>query len=484
MTVRTRFAPSPTGELHLGNARIAVLNWLYARHCGGRFILRIEDTDVDRNLPGAEDEITSSLRRLGVTWDEGPDVGGDLGPYRQSERASIYANQAQRLIDMGLAYRCFCSPLELEARKEAALARGDQPLYDGTCRNLTPDQQERLVRLGVKPSVRFRVRDEPVVVSDVVRGEIHFDAQEFGDFVILKSDGLPTYNFAVVVDDGAMLISHVIRGVGHLANTPRQVMLYRALHEKPPVFIHVPHVLGPDGSALSKRYGARSLRGYLEAGYHPHALVNYLSLLSWSSPSGEEVLPPERLIDEIDLNRVGASAVRLDPDKLEWLSGEQIRGMAVEELADRLADKLRPATRMALGSDLVRIAAALQERLTTFGDATRFLSQFQPPEPMRWDQEALDTLNQPDTLRTLEAVLAMLRCVEDWDGDTALTALRQAGKGVGAKGRSLFMPVRAAITGATQGPELADVLAVQGRTTTLRVLEEACALLKPSQDTR
>jgi nondiscriminating glutamyl-tRNA synthetase len=478
MTVRTRFAPSPTGELHLGNARIAVLNWLYTRHSGGRFILRIEDTDVDRNILGAEDEIMNSLRRLGTKWDEGPDVGGDFGPYRQSARTSIYSEYAQDLVDSGAAYRCYCPPEDLEAKKEAALARGRRPVYDGKCRNLTNEQDEKLRELGLKPSIRFIVPRGPVIVRDVVRGEIVFEAEEFGDFVILKSDGLPTYNFGVVVDDSAMLISHVIRGVGHLANTPRQIMLYRALHKEPPQFIHVPHVLGPDGAALSKRTGARSLREYLDEGYHPDAIVNYLSLLSWSSPSGDEILPPERLIEEVDLNRVGASDVRLDPEKLEWLSGEYIRRMSTQDLADRIADRLGSKTGQLSTGDLLRMAGAIQERITTFDGADRFLYQFVPPDPMRWDPEAEESLRAPGVDRTLEAVLATLRRVEDWDGETALTAVRVAGKEVDAKGRALFMPVRAAITGATQGPELIDIFDIQGKATTLRVLEQACDLAK------
>jgi nondiscriminating glutamyl-tRNA synthetase len=481
MTVRTRFAPSPTGELHLGNARIAVLNWLYARRSDGRFILRIEDTDVERNVAGAEDEIMTSLRRLGIDWDEGPDVGGEFGPYRQSERTSIYEDYAHGLLDSGSAYRCYCTPEELEAKKQAALARGRQPVYDGKCRDLTPEEGEKLRRSGLKPSIRFLVPKGPVVVEDVVRGEIEFDADEFGDFVILKSDGHPTYNFGVVVDDSTMRISHVIRGAGHLANTPRQVMLYRALREPSPTFIHVPHVLGPDGAALSKRTGARSLRQYLDEGYHPDAIVNYLSLLSWSSPSGDEVLPPSRLIEEIDLDRIGSSDVRLDPDKLEWLSGEYIRGMDIEELADRIEARTGSGVQGLPRETRVRIVKATQERITTFGGVDRFLPQFQPPDPMRWDEHAEDSLRAPGVHRTLEAVLATLRRVEDWDGETALTAIRVAGNEVDAKGRSLFMPVRAAITGATQGPELIDIFDVQGKATTLRVLEQACAWAKQAE---
>jgi nondiscriminating glutamyl-tRNA synthetase len=475
MTVKTRFAPSPTGELHLGNARIAVLNWLYAQHCTGRFVLRIEDTDVDRNLPGSEDEIMDSLRRLGVGWDEGPDVGGAVGPYRQSERASLYREYAEKLLKAGATFHCYCQPDELESKKEAAIARGARAVYDGTCRHLTPDQEARHREQGIVPAIRFMVPAEQVVINDVIRGTIVFDPDEFGDFVIMKSDGTPTYNFAVVVDDCGMAITHVIRGAGHLANTPRQVMLYHALDMEPPTFVHVPHVLSPDGSGLSKRHGARSLREYLDEGYHPDALVNYLSLLSWSSPSGDEVLPPERLIDEIDLSRLGASDVRMDPDKLEWLSGEYIRRMSPEALAERLAEHLDRESYPDRDDHRVRIARAIRERITTFGGGARFLPQFYPPDPMSWTPEALEAIQAPEASRTLEAVHKALESVEGWNGDAVIAAIRAAGTEAEVKGKKLFMPVRAAVSGSTQGPELGDIFEIQGRDTCLRVFEQARA---------
>lgn len=479
-TVRTRFAPSPTGELHLGNARIAVLNWLFARHAGGSFVLRIEDTDLERNLPGAESEIASALRRLGIDWDEGPDIGGPHGPYHQSERTSVYRDRAERLLRSGAAYYCFCTQEQLDLKKEEARRRGERPGYDGTCRRLSQADVDRLRREGGKPSIRFNVPAGETLIQDAIRGEVRFGAEEFSDFVILKSDGLPTYNFAVVVDDSAMRISHVIRGAGHLANTPRQVMLYHALQEPVPQFVHVPHVLSPDGSPLSKRTGARSLRQYLDQGYHPDALINYLSLLSWSSPSGDEVLPPERLIAEIDLNRLGASDVRLDPDKLEWLSGEHIRRMTPEALTKRISEHLEDSE-LLRGERLAHVAAAIQERITTFTGANELLPQFRPPDPMRWSDAALEELEEwPEVPETLGAVRDALYGVEDWSGDVAMLAVRTAGQKVGIKGRRLFMPVRAAVSGATQGPELADIFEIQGKATTLRVLEQALAHLEAS----
>ncbi len=324
--------------------------------------------------------------------------------------------------------------------------------------------------------MRFVVPPEPIVVNDVVRGSIVFDAREFGDFVILKSDGLPTYNFGVVVDDAGMGISHVIRGVGHLGNTPRQLMLYHAIGEEPPIFVHVPHVLAPDGSPLSKRHGARSLGDYLDRGFHPEAIINYLSLLSWSSPSGEEILPPDQLIAEIDLARLGASDVRLDPDKLEWLSGEYIRRMTPEAVAARLAEFLDPSVFPDRDGHRTRIARAVRERITTFPAAARFLPQFYPPDPMVWTEEALTVLQAPNVAPLLRAVNQAMEKIAEWSGEAAVAAIRSAGKQTGVKGRDLFMPARAALSGTTQGPELADILEVQGKATALRVLDQSVAV--------
>ena len=295
--VRTRFAPSPTGELHAGNVRIAVLNWLVARHHHGDFILRIEDTDADRTVAEAEARIMEDLRWLGLDWDEGPDIGGPHAPYRQSERLDRYDQRARELLDAGAAYRCFCTPEALQQAREAARAAGRSPRYPGTCRALSEEEAAR--RAGTEEhTLRLRTPDEgEVAVDDVIRGRVTFDASEIGDFVIRRSDGLPTYNFAVVVDDAAMAVSHVIRGAGHLSNTPHQLLVYRALGEPSPTFAHAPTVLGPEGGKLSKRTGARPLRTLREEGLHPDGVVNYLSLLGWSSPSEDEVLTRARLSD-------------------------------------------------------------------------------------------------------------------------------------------------------------------------------------------
>lgn len=474
MTVRTRFAPSPTGELHLGNARTAILNWLYARHEGGRFVLRIEDTDVERTVSGAEAEILRSLEWLGLDPDEGPHRGGPYAPYRQSERGAIYRDFAARLLERGAAFHCYCSPQVLDQKRKAALQRGESPRYDGSCRELTPSQERRFLDSGVLPSVRFRVRSGSVRVRDLLKGELDFDGEEQGDFVVLKSNGLPTYNFAAVVDDLVMEISHVIRGIGHLANTPRQVLLYEALDAVPPTFVHIPHVLGPDSEPLSKRRGAPSLADCRREGYHPDAILNYLSLLSWSSPSGEEFLDRARLIREIDLRRIGARDAVLDPQKLRWMSGKHIQSMPRAELATRLAEYAGRAGASASPDDWLKIAEALRDRLAMFADVREYLPQFFPPEPPTYDAAVAAALAADGTPRLLEAAADALERAT-WSKTDILEALQQVGRAQRVGGRALYRPIRLALTGREHGPELADILLIQGRDRALRILRRAAA---------
>ena len=309
--IRTRFAPSPTGSLHVGNARIAVLNWLFTRQQQGSIVLRIEDTDVDRNVAGAEQGIVDDLHWLGLQPDEGPDTG-ELGPYRQSERGDVYRRYAAKLRDATLAYACFCAA---DAAEDSSERREHCP-----CVSLDPDVARHRAS-NESHTLRFRVPPDTVIAfDDVVRGRVQVASDEIADFVILRSDGRPTYNFAVVVDDIEMRITHVIRGVGHLSNTPRQTLLFDALRAGRPVFAHVPMVLGPDRQKLSKRHGAAGMAEYRALGYHPDGLLNYLSLLSWSSPSGEDVLSREQLIEEISLERIGAADAMFYPARLSWLS--------------------------------------------------------------------------------------------------------------------------------------------------------------------
>ncbi len=481
MTVRTRFAPSPTGTLHVGNARIAVLNWLFARHHDGAFVLRVEDTDVERNVEGAEEAIFQDLRWLGLDWDEGPDVGGSFGPYRQSRRLELYQDSAYGLVDDNLAYPCYCTRNELEKRRRQALAEGRPPHYDGTCRTLTRLARARLQAEGRKAAIRFRVEEgAPVVVRDAVRGEVRFDRSEIGDFVILRSDGVPTYNFAVVVDDAAMRISHVIRGAGHLSNTPRQALVFDALGKARPIFVHVPTVLGPDRRKLSKRHGAPGLAAYRTEGYHPDALVNYLSLLAWSSPSGDEFLERDRLIREIGLDRIGAADVVFDPDKLRWLSGRHISAMPLEGdtlddpdgLTGALLPFMTPETRNALGDQLPVAIGAVRSHLTTFSEIESLLHPFLPGDGKR--RTARRALAADDEARpVLHAVREALAGLDDWSPTTIKGAIRAAGVEAGARGPALYVPVRRAVTGEEHGPPLDAILAVQGREAVLDALREA-----------
>ena len=331
--VRVRFAPSPTGPFHIGGARSALFNFLFARKYGGKVILRIEDTDRERSSRGSEQDIMNSMGWLGITWDEGPDVGGEFGPYRQMERLSIYEKYVQQLFDKGYAYYCYCTEEELEALRQEQMAKGEMVRYTGRCRDLTEEERKAFEAEGRKAVVRFRVPEEEIIkINDLVRGEVSFESSGIGDFIIVKSDGVPTYNFAVVVDDHEMGITHVIRAEEHLSNTPRQVLIYNALGIPLPEFAHISLILGKDHSKMSKRHGATSINQYMELGYLPEALVNFLALLGWAPEGEEEVLSMEELIAGFSLDRVSKSPAVFDLEKLQWLNGLYIRSSDIERI--------------------------------------------------------------------------------------------------------------------------------------------------------
>ncbi|HWV57190.1 MAG TPA: glutamate--tRNA ligase, partial [Longimicrobiales bacterium] len=443
------------------------------------FILRVEDTDLDRNVVGAEAAVFADLEWLGLEPDEAPgghgrSERGAHGPYRQSERLAIYRDHADRLVAAGVAYPCFCTPEELEAKREAALARGDKPHYDGTCRRRDPDEVRALLEAGAPASVRFGVpKDGTITFDDAVRGSISFDAAEIGDFILLRPDGVPTYNFAVVVDDALMEITHVIRGVGHLSNTPRQVLLYRALGFEPPVFAHMPTVLGPDRQKLSKRHGAQALADYRKEGYHPDAVINYLSLLSWSSPSGDEVLDRDRLVREVSLDRVGVADVVFDGTKLRWLSGKHIEAMELPDLVAAIEPFLDRERFPFEGDALAAAVAAVRSHLTTFAEINDHLDPFVGVLDAEGIRARNNLAGDENARNVLKAARARFADIDPWAQESVNAAIRAAGNDAGARGRALYEPLRLALTGREHGPPLAAIVFVLGKAAAIRLLDEA-----------
>jgi len=449
--------------LHVGNVRTALFNWLLARGAGGTFILRIEDTDVERSTLEAESAVYDGLRWLGLTWDEGPDAGGPFGPYRQSERLAQYAEHAQRLLAAGQAYYCFCSPEALEAQRAAALAAGAQPKYAGTCRPLDPATSYARVTSGEPAVVRFTVPpNRTVAFDDVVRGRVAFDTAVIGDPVLLRRDGRPAYNFAAVVDDALMRVTHVIRGEDHVSNTPRQLLLYEALGYKPPVFAHLALVLGPDHTPLSKRHGATSVAEFREKGYLPEALFNYLALIGWSPGGDEELLPAAELARRFRLDAVGRSAGVFDEHKLAWVNRHYFK------LADptRLASLAEPYLAAAgylhdpdeAGHGYVRSLVPLfqtsVDRLQQVPDRLRVIFAFDAAVAVGQPGISAE-LATPDA-RAVVIALAEELATAEWCMTRELfrAAADRVRRRTGLKGRALFHPIRVALTGQPDGPEL------------------------------
>ncbi|HHW15332.1 MAG TPA: glutamate--tRNA ligase, partial [Firmicutes bacterium] len=420
MSVRVRFAPSPTGYLHVGGARTALFNWLFARHYGGTFVLRIEDTDRERSTEESVQAILDGLTWLGLDWDEGPGVGGPYGPYFQTQRLESYHAYAEKLVKMGRAYKCYCTPEELEQRRKEALAHGQAPKYDRTCCQLTEAERQRLEAEGRRPVIRFRALDEgETVLDDLIRGRIVFDNSTLDDFVIIKSDGLPTYNFAAVIDDAAMEMTHIIRGDDHISNTPRQIQVYEALGLPLPKFAHVPMILGSDKTRLSKRHGATAIGQYREAGYLPETMVNYLALLGWSLNATETVFSREELIKHFTLERCSKNPAVFDPKKLEWLNGVYIRQSSLERLAELLLPDLLKAGLLteAEAADPAR-RAYVRKVIALQQTRLRLLTEFVPTsayffrDPEAYEEAALEHLASPYIPGALRELATRLERVE------------------------------------------------------------------------
>lgn len=464
MKPRVRFAPSPTGTLHIGSARTALFNWLFARHEGGAFILRLEDTDKERSKKEFEADILSSMKWLGFDYDEGPDVGGDHGPYRQSERNDLYQAKAKKLLETGQAYYCFCTPGELEAERKQAEANKQAPVYSGKCRNLTPEQIRKLQAEGKTGALRFHVPSKEVVVRDLIRGEVKFDTSLIGDFIIQKSDGTATYNFAVVIDDLTMKISHVIRGEDHLPNTPKQILIYEALGEPLPQFAHLPMILGPDRSKLSKRHGAKSVNEYKEEGYLAGALVNFLALLSWSDPEGKDILEVGEMIKKFTLDRVGKSGAVFDVVKLNHINSLAIRKLPQAELIKLVKPyldlaKLDPATLPP--EELARIVKIVQEQMVVLPDFLTKGGIFWPGT-LEYSEEGKDVLLRPDSKKAIEEFTAKIAGSKDLTAAQIQQALEQLLVQTGLSKGKAYPAIRAALIGSPKGPVLEDIILALG----------------------
>jgi len=460
---RYRFPPSPTGHLHVGNVRTALYNWLLARKEGGTFVLRIEDTDVERSTRESEEALLRDLEWLGLDWDEGPRVGGPDGPYRQSEREEIYRDMSMKLLEGGSAYYCFCTPEELEAERERALAESRPPRYSGRCRSLTPEDARRRMSAGERASVRFRVEGGPAVGwDDLVHGRLSFEREEIGDFIIVRSEGLPAYNFAVVVDDALMRISRVLRGDDHISNTPRQILLYEALGFGTPEFGHLPMILGPDGSRLSKRHGATAVDEFRARGYLPEALNNYLALLGWNPGDERETFTLEELVDAFSLERVSRSAARFSFEKLDWLNGRHIRASAPERLLERAMPFLQEksflpgepdAAVVEWAAELMAVFSGSGVTLAELAEEARFVFEFDPAAFLA-NPETAEVLSEEGALDVLEAFVEETEHFDELDNEYFRAAVKAVGKRTGIKGKGLFHPLRVALTGKTSGPEL------------------------------
>jgi len=472
-TVRVRFAPSPTGYLHVGGARTAIFNALFAGNEGGVLVLRIEDTDVERSTKESEEGLLKELEWLGIEWTEGPDVGGEFGPYRQSERSALYRKTADEFVDRGLAYPCFCDDATLQAKREQAAKESRPPGYDGTCRNLSADEIATNREKNIPEVIRFRVPDETIRFTDAVRGNIELETSMVGDFVIVRSNGQPTYNFAVTLDDHGMGITHVLRGEEHLSNTLRQILVYRAIGGDLPQFAHLPLILAEDRSKLSKRHGGSSVGELREMGFLPDAVVNYLVLLGWSHPEGKEILSREELTKSFGVDRINKSAAVYDKKKLRWMNGQYIRAADADALfAD--ADRYLPEELHEQYDEPTRrqIWGILHDSVETLADLATASSIFRSlPELTDEAREFVATKESQTVLAGLEKAL---QSEEDpLSSDAFMASLKGVGKANGIKGKQLFFPVRGALTGSVHGPDLAGVAAIKGRTKVLELIARA-----------
>ena len=488
-SVRVRFAPSPTGKLHIGGARTAIYNWAFARANGGTFILRIDDTDPTRSTDENTQIILRAMRWLGLDWDEGPEVGGDFGPYAQTERLDIYKEAAKKLWDAGRAYPCFCTTEQLAADRAAAQARKD-PFqgYQRRCRDLSREEAQARIDAGEPYVLRIKVPADrgDVVIHDAVHGDVVFDAKELDDFVIFRSDGTPTYNFATVVDDAMMGITHVIRGDDHLSNTPRQVMVYEALEAPVPTFAHISMILGADGKKLSKRHGATSVEEYRDAGYLSDAFVNYLALLGWSLDGETTVIPRDVLASQFSLERISKNPATFDPKKLDWMNAEYINAMSDADFADQIMlPELHKAGLIDDGFEadetwVDALAAIVKPRTKMPADAVGVAAPvFATAQTLEYDEKSVAKgLAKEGMGAVLDAARAALEAVSAnaWTPEAIDGALEPLPEALDAKKRIVFQAVRVSVCGNMVSPPLGETMSLIGKDDCLARIDRARAL--------
>ena len=464
--IRVRFAPSPTGYVHVGNARTALFNWLFARHHGGAFVLRIEDTDIERSKEEFERQLLEDLRWFGIDWDEGPDKGGEFAPYCQSERREIYSRLATQLIDQGQAYFCFCTPEQLEQEREKALKAGLQPRYSGRCRKRPREEAARKVAAGEPAAIRLKIIASAFSWNDLVHGPTSFSAEVIGDPVLVRSDGNPNYNYAVVVDDHLMAISHVIRGDDHISNTPRQLAVYAALGWEPPQFAHLSTILGSDRTRLSKRHGATSLESFREMGILPEALRNYLALLGWSPADGKtEILSPQQLIEQFSLEHITKSPAVFDQEKLFWLNRHYLKECPPQRLAELAVPFLRSAGYLdaqpsaEVLSWLERVLDAILKNVSTLQElpgAARIVFEYDAAKAV----QELDLSPAASARAVLLSFIPKALAQPEMPYERFRAITKEVQTETGKKGRDLFHPIRVALTGAVSGPELEKLIPI------------------------
>lgn len=484
--IKVRFAPSPTGPFHIGGARSALFNWLLARKEGGQFVLRVEDTDRARSTRESEENIKAALKWLGMDWDEGIDVGGDNGPYRQTERLEIYKQVTDRLLAEGKAYKCYCTADELAAVREEQLEKGETPKYNGHCAHLSPEEEAKYEAEGRSYTIRLRVpTDETYAFDDMVRGHVSFESSGVGDYVIVKSDGIPVYNYAVVIDDHTMGITHVIRAEEHLSNTPRQIAVYRALGWEVPQFGHISLILGADKKKMSKRHGATSVDQYRQQGYLPEAIVNFLALLGWSPEGEEELFSQEELIKQFSMDRVAKNPAVFDIEKLNWINFNYMKQLSDEELLqlclphlqkegfapDSLTGEQRDWFTMLCTTfrDHLSYGAQILDFIGLFASDTVFLETGH-------EEELKAVLAEESADTVLADFKARVEAMEEVTPEAVKLAIKAVMKDNALKGKFVFMPIRVALTGQMHGPDLNNIITLLGKDKTLQRLSHVHAL--------